>query len=660
MRYVECGRDADEMQTQMQMQRQAKRQAQRQLQTQPARQQTEMKTQMQTQMQTQHTQHTRRQLHTRPQSPLVLAAATPLGTIASALLFGGGPSGDSFWRAQLAAVLPTRNQSDMLVAFYLEHLNLAFGVLHAPSFRRQYEAFWQRARAGADIDLPWLALLLAILAVAALYAPVGLAGAAGLVDDAAVRGLARVWHGASRTAMVCGGEADARPRLEYIAVFVTMQLYWHGCGEGEVRSASLGQAVHHAQALCLDRDEGGGGRTGTSLLDAEMRRRLWWELWVADADRSLNSGRAPLIQTRADRVPLPANYTDEDLDEGECDGDGGSGRGPPVPRPRHEFTTASLNTERARVFRVFHRLYADNRVAHSTAGWDAVWALDREVAALQAGLPAFFQTATWAGTVVAVHPDTMWQYYALHSTIHLQRLRMLRPFLTQAHEHQRTAALAASLPLAQAALDSYKVVRRQAGRRHDPKFGILTFQAYSSAVQVAAFLLVEWRQAPAALRADVALVIDDMTASALTLPILQPACRTLRKMLQIYDCFQGVRGAGVRAVAADTPLDAAGLAHTNVDTPESMAPVIGPVFGGEMSARNYLRRCGIEFLLNRGGGDTSTAETSPIVADVVDAAADDAGWADLDTELLQLDPGSLLLESDEWNAILQSMDLGLM
>lgn len=40
----------------------------------------------------------------------------------------------------------------------------------------------------------------------------------------------------------------------------------------------MGQVVRAAQALGLDR-----AREGSNPLETELRRRVWWELWVCDS-----------------------------------------------------------------------------------------------------------------------------------------------------------------------------------------------------------------------------------------------------------------------------------------------------------------------------------------------------------------------------------------
>lgn len=80
-------------------------------------------------------------------------------------------------------------------------------------------------------------------------------------------------------------------------------------------------------------------------------------------------------------------------------------------------------------------------------------------------------------------------------------------------------------------------------------------------------------------------------------------------------------------------------------TPESIASEIGLVFGGESTARKYLGRCGINYLLNqiqpvftRGAND----EYDKPVAGLYDPS-------ELDITLNMLDP-------EQWEILLNSID----
>lgn len=127
-----------------------------------------------------------------------------------------------FWRAQLATLLPTQHQCDLLVSYYLENVHWLFHSFHVPTFHRQYSEFWSIGT--EKVDLIWLALLFTIISSTALIVPVESAVTVGL-ETSRVRQLSRVWHLASRQALHAG-DFESKPSLMQLQVFIATQLYW--------------------------------------------------------------------------------------------------------------------------------------------------------------------------------------------------------------------------------------------------------------------------------------------------------------------------------------------------------------------------------------------------------------------------------------------------
>lgn len=145
-------------------------------------------------------------------SGLAASASHPLASMAS----------ESFWKAQLVALLPTQNQCDLLLCYYLENINWVYQAIHVPSFRNECSKFWNSNL--EDVDLIWLSLLYTIISLSALYVPPDMAEAVGF-KQSAIRELAHVWHNASRQALYAGG-FESKPCLTQLSTFLVTQLYW--------------------------------------------------------------------------------------------------------------------------------------------------------------------------------------------------------------------------------------------------------------------------------------------------------------------------------------------------------------------------------------------------------------------------------------------------
>lgn len=141
-----------------------------------------------------------------------------------------GQHQNSIWKQQLSSLLPSRAQCDLLVNFYIDHINWIFQTLHVPSFRREYSQFWEE---DADHgDFIWHSLLFTILSVSALYVPLESVGVVGFPTES-IRPLARVWYNASQHALRTG-DYEAQPCIRQLQTFVITQLYWYATNQLEM------------------------------------------------------------------------------------------------------------------------------------------------------------------------------------------------------------------------------------------------------------------------------------------------------------------------------------------------------------------------------------------------------------------------------------------
>jgi hypothetical protein len=72
----------------------------------------------------------------------------------------------------------------------------------------------------------------------------------------------------------------------------------------------IGLAVRIAHGLGLHRD---GAGLAHSAFEAEMRRRLWWELVILDMKASEDRGNEPMIAEHTFNTKIPCNLNDEDF-----------------------------------------------------------------------------------------------------------------------------------------------------------------------------------------------------------------------------------------------------------------------------------------------------------------------------------------------------------
>lgn len=127
-----------------------------------------------------------------------------------------------YWETQLRGTLPSRSLCDLLLNYYLDHVNWIFQITHVPSFRREYEEFWE---AEGELDFIFTALLFTIISVSALYIPPLTVEIFGCPRES-IRDLAHVWHKASHQALIAG-DFESRPCIVQLQTFSITQFYWY-------------------------------------------------------------------------------------------------------------------------------------------------------------------------------------------------------------------------------------------------------------------------------------------------------------------------------------------------------------------------------------------------------------------------------------------------
>jgi hypothetical protein len=267
-------------------------------------------------------------------------------------------------------------------------------------------------------------------------------------------------------------------------------------------------------------------------------------------------GRPPLIHPSSSEVPKPVHCNDVDVTETSI-----------TPRPMEEITDMSAINAHIEVYIIFRRIFEDNGTY--TSSYEYVRAIDRQIQDVVSRFPWYFQTNNEFNVRPASSMNVItWQHNILHIGICLQRIRLNRPFL-----HARIGeSWIVCAKAAQEMFVPYRQMRESnvAGFLRSQRFTALEYQAYTAAVAVAAFLLVE-RSLPGlssqSMIQDIQMVISDLEQVDLR-PMLADGVKVLRKMLDLFEQDQ----------------DKDSQART------SLVKEIASVFGGEELAKKYLKR----------------------------------------------------------------------
>ncbi|RFU76844.1 transcription factor [Trichoderma arundinaceum] len=466
-----------------------------------------------------------------------------------------GPTKRRYWETQLRSVLPSRSMCDLLLNYYLDHINWIFQITHVPSFRREYEEFWDGAEdRERELDFIFTALLFSILSVSALYIPPGTVEIFGCPRES-IRDLAHVWHKASHQALIAG-DYESKPCIVQLQTFSITQFYWYATNGIDALNSRLGQAVRTAQMLGLDKDV-----NPSQTLHDEMRHRIWWDLVDSDTFQSICLDRPPLIRLESPGVPLPLNCNDSDITELFLQ-----------PRPHDEPTIMMVNIFRARFFKLmnYHICFGSPDDAHS---YEAICKLDDEILNITRTYPWFYQLDQEGRPPPLPQPlgeILTWQNHIIRTCISTQRIRMYRPFLST----RVGDSWAKCIEAAEDAMAVYRTIRTNRSITSLQKFLPQVYQIFSVAVTVTALLLVEGslpimnaRQQIRDMAEDLQILEDQGCVSI----VASRGRQVLLKMLRLVDV-------GNNAIPAPE------------EDADSLVSDIAFIFGGEQAARSYMQR----------------------------------------------------------------------
>jgi hypothetical protein len=201
--------------------------------------------------------------------------------------------------------IPPKEDCDVLVECYLRTFEGVFRVLHVPSFRKEYEAYW----AGSITDKP--SVILKIILVCAIGAPFydGL-------GQPRLRSACAKWIQAAMQ-WLNGPHVKSRLNMAGLQIQILTLLARQVCNiDGDHIWISAGSLLRTAMHLGLHRDPSHFKKI--SVYHCEMRRRLWATVLELTAQSSLDMGMPPMISSNDYDTKAPSNINDEDIKEG-CD-----------------------------------------------------------------------------------------------------------------------------------------------------------------------------------------------------------------------------------------------------------------------------------------------------------------------------------------------------
>lgn len=192
--------------------------------------------------------------------------------------------------------LPPRADFAHTSRSYLDTIHDLFPILHWPTFQHEVDQVYAD-RSFHEMPSDWIVLLFAVMACGSLQGSASPPGSprpskrGSEFFDMAVYGMA---------------PAPQVPTLNYVRATLLMSIYATESNLRNEGAAWLATTVRLAQLLDIHMD-----RNPETDYDTEMRRRLWWAIYVRDRVSSIGAHHLPMLIHEDDfDVPLPLTIED--------------------------------------------------------------------------------------------------------------------------------------------------------------------------------------------------------------------------------------------------------------------------------------------------------------------------------------------------------------
>jgi hypothetical protein len=312
---------------------------------------------------------------------------------------------------ELQACIPPKEISDALVDCYLRTFESVFRVLHVPSFKRVYDAYWLGTMP-AKPSYVHKFLLVCAIAVPFYTGP----------EQAKLRVSGAKWIQAA-TEWQSAPHAKSRLNMIGLQIQILILIARQVCSiDGDHIWIPAGTLLRTAMHLGLHRDPSHFPKI--SVYHGEMRRRLWATVLEITAQSSLDMGMPPMISVNDYDTKAPSNINDEDI---------GSGIDTPLDvKPATMFTDSSIQIAftqtlptRLEIIRMINNLRFD-------LSYDDVLRIGTELISICREKTMFFKSALAAG-----HKITPFQIKISDTLVRRFVLCLHRPYFSKASENPR-------------------------------------------------------------------------------------------------------------------------------------------------------------------------------------------------------------------------------
>ncbi|KAI0387465.1 hypothetical protein F5Y04DRAFT_4916 [Hypomontagnella monticulosa] len=198
---------------------------------------------------------------------------------------------------------PSREVADAMATLYFRSFESTHRILHEPTFWSEYQRYWDHPESVTPSSRLRILLVIGIGSSLSEHADL----------ETAFRGMVQQWIYAAQTWLSGPLEKDRLdvPGIQlFCLTILARQIFSIG---GDLVWASVGSLIHTAMQIGLHRDP--KHLPKMSVLQAEIRRRLWATVVEMVVQASLDTAMPPRISLDDFDTEAPSNNSDDELDE---------------------------------------------------------------------------------------------------------------------------------------------------------------------------------------------------------------------------------------------------------------------------------------------------------------------------------------------------------
>ncbi|KAK5099021.1 hypothetical protein LTR70_000857 [Exophiala xenobiotica] len=373
-------------------------------------------------------------------------------------------------RRQKRILLPTYSDARTLFDKYAKYVCHFHHIIHLPTLRKILEDFYSRLSRGQTVDPDHGTLLLGVFATVVCYTRWSEPDSVPLEVSDDRENVFQLWF-RSALDLLDHSRRILQASLEIVqSCIILVFLDYNLEGFTSRARAVLGQALHSAKELSMHRIDCPhatrrrvASTTIDSMIELEMKRRIWWHLvatdWMVSLAGSAQEGTYTAHPQQM-RVRLPRNISDEVLDRGNTTED----------LPLTQPTPMSYPLQRVRLGEISRNIVDTLRFGISDVSehdYDQVMALDRRIQHFLEDLPIFFkldsESLQKSQYILERYPYFAMQRYIISIGAHSNRCKLHQPFLVRGTDKAKYAE-SVDICLSSA----MEVIKINKAVRHDP------------------------------------------------------------------------------------------------------------------------------------------------------------------------------------------------